>query len=98
MVGVTLKEHFYQSLQKKVIELSIHIDVDVKDRSPRILGELEREELHFVQTLERGEKLLDEMLVDALSRARENGTAPCLSGKDAFLLYNTYGFPVEITK
>ncbi|KAI8004122.1 hypothetical protein LOK49_LG08G03143 [Camellia lanceoleosa] len=63
-----------------------------------ILEELKREELHFVQTLERGEKLLDQMLADALSSAQENSTAPCLSGKDAFLLYDTYGFPVEITR
>ncbi|XP_030943378.1 alanine--tRNA ligase, chloroplastic/mitochondrial-like [Quercus lobata] len=93
-----LEGAFLPVIAEKVIELSTHIDVDVKDRSPRILEELKREELRFVQTLERGEKLLDEMLVDALSRAKENGTAPCLSGKDAFLLYDTYGFPVEITK
>ena len=93
-----LEGAFLPVIAEKVIELSTHIDVDVKDRSPRILEELKREELRFVQTLERGEKLLDEMLIDALSRAKENGTAPCLSGKDAFLLYDTYGFPVEITK
>ncbi|KAL5799388.1 hypothetical protein ACOSQ3_032434 [Xanthoceras sorbifolium] len=37
------------------------------------------------------------MLAEALLSARENGTIPCLSGKDAFLLYDTFGFPVEIT-
>lgn len=38
------------------------------------------------------------MSVDALSSAKGNGTTPCLPGKDAFLLYDSYGFPVERTK
>ncbi|XP_070057335.1 alanine--tRNA ligase, chloroplastic/mitochondrial-like [Nicotiana tomentosiformis] len=37
------------------------------------------------------------MLADALLNAQGTETAPCLSGKDAFVLYDTYGFPVEIT-
>ncbi|KAM1031390.1 hypothetical protein ACFX2C_035188 [Malus domestica] len=49
------------------------------------------------KTLERVEKFLDQMLVESLSSAKESGTVPCLSGKDAFLLYDTYGFPVKIT-
>ncbi|XP_052193975.1 alanine--tRNA ligase, chloroplastic/mitochondrial isoform X2 [Diospyros lotus] len=89
---------FLPIVAKKVIELSTQIDSDVKERAPRILEELKREELRFVQTLERGEKLLEQMLAEASSRAKEKGTVPCLSGKDAFLLYDTYGFPVEITK
>lgn len=84
-------------LAERVIDLSTHIDSDVKARSTRILEELKREELRFVLTLERGEKLLEQMLADASVSALENGTVPCLSGKDAFLLYDTYGFPVEIT-
>uniref|UniRef100_A0A5B7A759 Probable alanine--tRNA ligase, chloroplastic n=1 Tax=Davidia involucrata TaxID=16924 RepID=A0A5B7A759_DAVIN len=92
-----LEGAFLPTIAEKVIDLSMHIDSDVKTRAPRILEELIREELRFVQTLERGEKLLDQMLADALLNAQENGTAPCLSGKDAFLLYDTYGFPVEIT-
>ncbi|GLT70637.1 hypothetical protein SLA2020_427020 [Shorea laevis] len=93
-----LEGAFLPVVAEKVIELSTHIDADVKDTASRILEELKREELRFVQTLERGEKLLDEMLADALLSSKENGTAPCLSGKDTFLLYDTYGFPVEITK
>lgn len=88
---------FLPSIAEKVIELSTYVDVDVKDRASRILEELKREELRFVQTLERGEKLLDQMLADALLTAQKNKTVPCLSGKDAFLLYDTFGFPVEIT-
>lgn len=91
------KGAFLPTVAEKVIELSTHIDSDVKTRAPRILDELKREELHFKQTLERGEKLLDQMIADAFLSASENGTSPCLSGKDAFLLYDTYGFPVEIT-
>ncbi|KAL8115806.1 hypothetical protein AgCh_022345 [Apium graveolens] len=84
-------------LAERVIDLSPQIDIDVRARSPRILEELKREELRFRLTLERGEKLLEQMLANALASAKETGTVPCLSGKDAFILYDTYGFPVEIT-
>lgn len=88
---------FLPSLAEVVISLSSEIDPDVESRRKSILGELQREELRFVQTLERGEKLLDELLDEALLSAGDNGDKPCLSGKDVFLLYDTYGFPVEIT-
>ncbi|KMT01285.1 hypothetical protein BVRB_9g213020 [Beta vulgaris subsp. vulgaris] len=88
---------FLPIIAQKVIELSTEIDPDVRGQAARILEELRREELRFVQTLERGEKLLEQMLIEALSVGSRNGCTPCLSGKDAFLLYDTYGFPVEIT-
>lgn len=88
---------FLPAIAEKVIELSPHIDPDVKARGHSILDELQREELRFVQTLERGEKLLDQMLAEALLNAQKSETLPCLSGKDVFLLYDTFGFPVEIT-
>lgn len=93
-----LEGAFLPILAEEVIKLSANIEPDVKTRTPRILEELKREELRFVSTLERGEKLLEEILADALSTGEKNGTVPCISGKDAFLLYDTYGFPVEITK
>ncbi|XP_034927551.1 alanine--tRNA ligase, chloroplastic/mitochondrial isoform X3 [Populus alba] len=88
---------FLPAIAEKVIELSPHIDPDVQARGHSILDELQREELRFVQTLERGEKLLDQMLAEALLNAQKSETLPCLSGKDVFLLYDTFGFPVEIT-
>lgn len=88
---------FLPAIAEKVIELSPHIDPDVQARGHSVLDELQREELRFVQTLERGEKLLDQMLAEALLNAQKSETLPCLSGKDVFLLYDTFGFPVEIT-
>ncbi|XP_050231655.1 alanine--tRNA ligase, chloroplastic/mitochondrial isoform X2 [Mercurialis annua] len=88
---------FLPTIAEKVMELSTHIDSDVKARASRILEELQREELRFVQTLARGEKLLDQMLEDASSSGQKDRAVPCLSGKDVFLLYDTFGFPVEIT-
>ena len=88
---------FLPSLAEVVINLSTQIDPDVESRRKSIIGELQREELRFVQTLERGEKLLDELLDEALLSAGNNGNKHSLSGKDVFLLYDTYGFPVEIT-
>lgn len=89
---------FVPRIAEKVIELSTHIDADLESGAARILEELRREELRFVLTLERGEKLLEQMLDDAVLNAKKNKTSPCLSGKDAFVLYDTFGFPVEITK
>jgi len=88
---------FLPSLAEVVINLSTQIDPDVESRRKSIIGELQREELRFVQTLERGEKLLGDLLDEALLSDGNNGNNPSLSGKDVFLLYDTYGFPVEIT-
>ncbi|CAN6554528.1 unnamed protein product [Malus baccata var. baccata] len=93
----SLKGAILATIAAKAIEMSTNINPDVKDRAPHILEELKREELKFVKTLERGEKFLEQMLVEALLNAKESGNIPCLSSKDAFLLYDTYGFPVEIT-
>ena len=52
---------------------------------------LEREETQFRRTLEKGLKLLDE----ATSEMGEGGT---LDGETAFKLYDTYGFPYDLTE
>ncbi len=54
-----------------------------------ILAELVREEARFLDTLERGEKLLAEVLAARPDR---------ISGDVAFELYDTYGFPLELTE
>jgi len=53
----------------------------------QILKELAQEETKFAETLEKGMKKLEEML-------RESA----LTGEKAFILYSTYGFPIELTE
>jgi alanyl-tRNA synthetase len=59
------------------------------ERRSVIRAELEREEARFLETLERGEKLLAEVLAAGPQQ---------ISGEQAFELYDTYGFPLELTE
>ena len=58
---------------------------------PLIEATLQQEELRFRQTLVTGLKLLDEATADL----GEGGT---LAGETAFKLYDTYGFPYDLTE
>jgi alanyl-tRNA synthetase len=53
---------------------------------------LDSEEENFGRTLEQGTRLLDELI----ARARETG-AEGIAARDAFLLHDTYGFPIDLT-
>ena len=59
------------------------------ERKEVILSELKREEERFLETLERGEKLLADVLA---AKPKQ------ISGEQAFELYDTYGFPLELTQ
>lgn len=59
------------------------------ERQEVILSELKREEARFMETLERGEKLLADVLAAKPMQ---------ISGEQAFELYDTYGFPLELTQ
>ncbi len=58
---------------------------------PLIQETLEQEEKKFQQTLDRGLRLLE----DELAKVPEGGTLP---GEAAFKLYDTYGFPLDLTQ
>ena len=61
----------------------------LEQRRAVISAELEREEARFLETLERGEKLLAEVLAAKPEQ---------ISGEQAFELYDTFGFPIELTE
>ncbi|MEM8503212.1 MAG: alanine--tRNA ligase [Cyanobacteria bacterium P01_D01_bin.1] len=61
----------------------------VRTRETAIKNELDREETQFLNTLERGEKRLADILAEQPKQ---------VSGADAFELYDTYGFPLELTQ
>jgi alanyl-tRNA synthetase len=62
------------------------------EQQSRIESVLKQEEERFGETLANGMKILDAALGQMKS-----GDAPMLDGETVFLLYDTYGFPVDLT-
>ncbi len=66
---------------------------EIKQRRENIARIIKNEEERFHETLFMGNKRLDELM----DNLRESGQK-ALSGQDAFQLYDTFGFPFEMTK
>ena len=54
---------------------------------------IKEEEEAFLRTLDKGLKLIDEIILTASSN-----TSKTIDGKDAFELYDTFGFPIDLTR
>ncbi|VXD16048.1 Alanine--tRNA ligase [Planktothrix serta PCC 8927] len=105
---IGINGEFTTQVAETAMQLSETAYPNVRQRETAIKGELQREETRFLETLERGEKLLAEIIEKAapshlpLSKG-EARTSPIskggeISGQDAFVLYDTYGFPLELTQ
>lgn len=90
---IGIEGEFTVRVAESAIALSESVYPNVRQREAAIKAELAREESQFLKTLERGEKLLSE-IVDR-TKQQENKQ---ISGPDAFTLYDTYGFPLELTQ
>ncbi len=102
---IGIEREFTPEVAETAISLSEAVYPNVREREGVIKAELEREESRFLETLERGEKLLAEIMEKVLSQDRQNPPhsplgkgGGVISGKDAFILYDTYGFPLELTQ
>ena len=82
-------EAFFYKLVPTLIEVMAQAGEDVKKHQATVEKFLRLEEEQFARTLERGLTLLDE----ALANVKDN----VLSGEVAFKLYDTYGFPLDLT-
>ena len=83
------KEAFFYKLVPTLIEVMAEAGKDVKAKQVNVEKLLRLEEEQFARTLERGLNLLDE----ALAQVKDG----VLSGEVAFKLYDTYGFPLDLT-
>ena len=85
---LNLSEHWMKSLIGKVVSEYSDAYPELVTNSEKIFGALEAEQQKFGKTLEKGLKEFSKLF-------EKQGS---LSGTDAFNLYQTYGFPLELTE
>jgi alanyl-tRNA synthetase len=90
---IGIEGEFTTKVAETAIALSESAYPNVRIREAQIKAELQREETRFLKTLERGEKLLEEII----QQVKKEGKTE-IGGESAFTLYDTYGFPLELTQ
>ena len=85
---IGINEPFIYRLVDVVININKDFYPELVNNQKMIEKNVKIEEEKFIKTLSTGEQLL-------LNLIKDNNT---LSGKDAFKLYDTYGFPLDLTK
>lgn len=84
---------FFQQLVPVVIEQNAEIFPEILRNMQDLKDILNEEEISFAKTLDRGEKLFEQYAIIASKTPEQT-----LSGKDVWRLYDTYGFPVDLTR
>lgn len=87
-----LDKPFLAETAKVTIEQMEHIYPEVRQRQDFIIKIVKLEEARFSETLSTGLELLDGIMEEAASKGENK-----IPGEQAFKLYDTYGFPVELT-
>jgi len=88
-----LEDPFINNIAEAAIELMSHVYPELRKRRDFILQVIEDEETRFGATLSTGLELLDDIVAEAARTGEKE-----ISGEQAFKLYDTYGFPVELTQ
>ncbi|MFA5062075.1 MAG: alanine--tRNA ligase [Patescibacteria group bacterium] len=96
MIGI--KENFCSRISEEIIKIFAQVYPEVVRNKEFIVTEMAKEESKFSNTIEQGLKEFDK-LVSSLQSIFEKGGKMVnqISGKQAFKLYDTYGFPLEMT-
>lgn len=90
--SLDINEPFMYQLVDIVADIMEPYYPNVKEKSDFIKRVIKSEEERFHETLEEGLAILNNLVAQAKEQSNE------ISGKDAFKLYDTYGFPVELTE
>ena len=87
-----IEKEFLCDLSKIVVDVMEDVYPDIKNNHPYIMRVIKGEEERFVETLAMGMKLYDELTEDL----KKNG-AKTIPGDIVYKLYDTYGFPLDLT-
>ena len=84
---------FLPELAETVIEGSKDGYPELEEKKEFILKVIAKEEEQFNKTIDQGLGILSDMIADMESKGEKT-----LNGEEAFRLYDTYGFPLDLTK
>lgn len=84
---------FMYELVPTVVELMGEAYPELREKQEYVQEVIKQEEQRFHLTLNEGVKLLEEMIANLKAKGES-----ILSGADAFTLYDTYGFPIDLTE
>lgn len=90
---LNIEGNFLPVLAETVIEGSKDGYPELEEKKDFILKVIAKEEEQFNKTIDQGLVILSDM-IDGMEKRQEK----MLSGEDAFKLYDTYGFPIDLTK
>lgn len=88
-----IKENFLYKLVDEVIKVSGEAYSELVEKESYIKKVIRIEEEKFNETIEQGMEILASYIADL----KKNGETT-LSGENAFKLYDTYGFPIDLTQ
>ncbi len=84
---IGIEKDFTVKIAQVVTKMMVETYPEIRENELSIYDELKKEEEKFRETLEKGEKEFKKMSKDKK-----------IDGKEAFILFSTYGFPFEMTK
>ncbi|WP_144698879.1 alanine--tRNA ligase [Fictibacillus phosphorivorans] len=90
---ININKPFMYELVPTVADIMVDFYPEVKEKVPFIQKVIKTEEERFHETINEGLAILE----DVMAREKEEGRN-VISGKDAFKLYDTFGFPFELTQ
>lgn len=93
LLDIAKKENLTKKLVEKIIEIYGSDYPRLIQNKSFIIQELQKEEERFEKTLERGLKELKKIILKIKSKVERQ-----IPGIEAFHLYDTYGFPLELTQ
>ncbi len=85
-------EPFLSELSATVIEENAEAYPDLVEKKDYIMRIIKSEEESFAKTIDSGMRILNELVFEYIEKGES-----LFSGADAFKLYDTYGFPIDLT-
>ena len=96
---LSIEKNIWEELAKEVIEQYKNHYLNLEEKRDFIISEINKEEEQFLQTLEKWLKEFDKLLKwFEIAFERTWKKIEIISWDKAFKLYDTYGFPIEMTK